>query len=160
MKQADFEPRRGAVNVLVGENGAGKSTLMKIIAVVERPTAGRILLDGEAVVFSGGADAMKRGIGMVFQELNFFGNLSVAENVRRSQPAHDPGCLALPRVRKISPQNLWSAGAEKSLASDPIICRTIHTSTFFRDSRPVTRPSRRTVMKSPIRTSSSSRCEI
>ena len=40
VKQADFEVRRGAVNVLVGENGAGKSTLMKIIAGVERPTSG------------------------------------------------------------------------------------------------------------------------
>ena len=52
VKQADFEVRRGAVNVLVGENGAGKSTLMKIVAGVERPTAGRIVLEGEPVVFS------------------------------------------------------------------------------------------------------------
>ncbi|RUY66718.1 ATP-binding cassette domain-containing protein, partial [Mesorhizobium sp. M7A.F.Ca.CA.001.13.1.1] len=42
VKRANFEVRKGAVNVLVGENGAGKSTLMKIIAGVERPTAGRI----------------------------------------------------------------------------------------------------------------------
>ncbi|TGU53299.1 ATP-binding cassette domain-containing protein, partial [Mesorhizobium sp. M2D.F.Ca.ET.148.01.1.1] len=34
VKQANFEVRKGAVNVLVGENGAGKSTLMKIIAGV------------------------------------------------------------------------------------------------------------------------------
>jgi erythritol transport system ATP-binding protein len=81
VKQADFEVRRGAVNVLVGENGAGKSTLMKIVAGVERPTAGRIVLEGEPVVFSDTADAMSHGIGMVFQELNLFGNLSVAENV-------------------------------------------------------------------------------
>jgi erythritol transport system ATP-binding protein len=81
VRQADFEVRRGAVNVLVGENGAGKSTLMKIVAGVERPTAGRIVLEGETVVFSGTADAMSHGIGMVFQELNLFGNLSVAENV-------------------------------------------------------------------------------
>ena len=40
VKHADFEVRRGAVNVLVGENGAGKSTLMKIIAGVEQPTLG------------------------------------------------------------------------------------------------------------------------
>jgi erythritol transport system ATP-binding protein len=81
VKQADFEVRRGAVNVLVGENGAGKSTLVKLIAGVEQPTAGRILLDGEPVVFADTADAMAHGIGMVFQELNLFGNLSVAENI-------------------------------------------------------------------------------
>jgi erythritol transport system ATP-binding protein len=81
VKQADFDVRRGAVNVLVGENGAGKSTLMKIIAGVEAPTLGRILLDGEPVSFSDAADARARGVGMVFQELNLFGNLSVAENI-------------------------------------------------------------------------------
>ncbi|HEY1945004.1 MAG TPA: sugar ABC transporter ATP-binding protein [Roseiarcus sp.] len=81
VKQADFEVRRGAVNVLVGENGAGKSTLMKIVAGVERPTHGRILLDGEPVEFADAADAAKHGVGIVFQELNLFGNLSVAENI-------------------------------------------------------------------------------
>ncbi len=81
VKHADFEVRSGAVNVLVGENGAGKSTLVKMIAGVEQPTAGRILLDGAPVVFHDTADAMAHGIGMVFQELNLFGNLSVAENV-------------------------------------------------------------------------------
>ena len=81
VKQADLEVRRGAVNVLVGENGAGKSTLMKIIAGVEQPTLGRILLDGVPVVFDTPADAVRQGIGIIFQELNLFGNLSVAENI-------------------------------------------------------------------------------
>jgi erythritol transport system ATP-binding protein len=81
VKQADFEVRRGAVNVLVGENGAGKSTLMKIIAGVESPTTGRIVLDGQPVVFADASDAAKHGVGIVFQELNLFGNLSVAENI-------------------------------------------------------------------------------
>ena len=81
VKQATFEVRKGAVNVLVGENGAGKSTLMKIIAGVEQPTQGRILFDGKEVSFSSANDAVSRGIGMVFQELNLFGNLSVAENI-------------------------------------------------------------------------------
>ena len=81
VKRANFEVRRGAVNVLVGENGAGKSTLMKIIAGVEKPTHGRILLEGEEVSFASSGDAVERGIGMVFQELNLFGNLTVAENI-------------------------------------------------------------------------------
>lgn len=81
VKHANLELRRGSVNVLVGENGAGKSTLMRMIAGVERPTMGRILLDGKEVEFHSPADAQKHGIGMVFQELNLFGNLSVAENI-------------------------------------------------------------------------------
>jgi erythritol transport system ATP-binding protein len=81
VKRANLELRRGAVNVLVGENGAGKSTLMKIIAGVERPTMGRIVLDGEPVSFDGPADAQAHGIAMIFQELNLFSNMSVAENI-------------------------------------------------------------------------------
>jgi erythritol transport system ATP-binding protein len=81
VKRANLELRRGAVNVLVGENGAGKSTLMKIIAGVERPTLGRIVLEGETVHFDSPADAQARGIGMIFQELNLFANMTVAENI-------------------------------------------------------------------------------
>ncbi|WP_276121646.1 sugar ABC transporter ATP-binding protein [Pararhizobium qamdonense] len=81
VKHASLELKRGAVNVLVGENGAGKSTLMRMIAGVEKPSLGRILLEGQEVEFNSPADAQKHGIGMVFQELNLFGNLSVAENI-------------------------------------------------------------------------------
>ncbi|MGA1803109.1 sugar ABC transporter ATP-binding protein [Rhizobium sp. HT1-10] len=81
VKRANLELRRGAVNVLVGENGAGKSTLMKIIAGVEKPTIGRIILDGKPIHFDSPADAQANGIGMIFQELNLFANLTVAENI-------------------------------------------------------------------------------
>jgi erythritol transport system ATP-binding protein len=85
VKRANLELRRGAVNVLVGENGAGKSTLMKIIAGVERPTLGRIILDGKPVSFDSPTDAQAHGIGMIFQELNLFANMSVAENIFASR---------------------------------------------------------------------------
>jgi erythritol transport system ATP-binding protein len=81
LKGVDFDVVAGEVNVLVGENGAGKSTLMKLIAGVERPTSGRILVDGKALRFAGPADAAHAGVAIVFQELNLFDNLSVAENM-------------------------------------------------------------------------------
>lgn len=81
VKQATLDIRRGAVNVLVGENGAGKSTLMKIIAGVEQPTMGRIVLNGQPVQIPTVEAANALGISMVFQELNLFGNMSVAENI-------------------------------------------------------------------------------
>ena len=81
LKKANLKLRRGAVNVLVGENGAGKSTMMRIIAGVERPTLGEIWMDGERIHLDSPADAVRHGIGIVFQELNLFGNLSVAENI-------------------------------------------------------------------------------
>jgi erythritol transport system ATP-binding protein len=81
VRNVDFAVRGGSVNVLVGENGAGKSTIVKMIAGVESPTTGVIKLDGAPVRFTGPADAIRHGVGMVFQELNLFGNLSVSENV-------------------------------------------------------------------------------
>jgi erythritol transport system ATP-binding protein len=81
LSHVDFDLRMGAVNVLVGENGAGKSTMMKVIAGVEPLTEGRIELDGKPVTFRDKADAVRNGIGIVFQELNLFPNLTVAENI-------------------------------------------------------------------------------
>ena len=81
LKSVDFDVRKGAVNVLVGENGAGKSTLMKIISGVEQPTEGTILLNGEPIRMTSTQDAIRNGIGIVFQELNLFPNMTVAENI-------------------------------------------------------------------------------
>jgi len=81
LKGIDFRLRAGAVNVLVGENGAGKSTMMKIIAGVEQPTSGEMLLDGQPVSLRSTDEARRHGIGIVFQELNLFPNLSIVENL-------------------------------------------------------------------------------
>jgi len=81
LDEVDFNVYRGKVNVLIGENGAGKSTLMKILAGVERPTEGKLLLEGQEVHFLGPRDAAGHGIGIIFQELNLFPNLSVTSNI-------------------------------------------------------------------------------
>ena len=86
LQDVDFEVRRGAVNVLVGENGAGKSTLMKILAGAIAPTTGRLVLRGEPVVFQSVRDAARQGIGIIYQELNLCPNLSVAENLSLIDP--------------------------------------------------------------------------
>ena len=77
----DFDVHLGAVNVLVGENGAGKSTLMKVIAGVEQLTEGEIVMDGTPVRFTSTGEAAAHGIGIIFQELNLFPNMTVAENI-------------------------------------------------------------------------------
>jgi len=76
-----LEVRPHEVVGLVGENGSGKSTLLKIVSGVQRQDAGRILLRGEEVSFSRPAEALSRGVGMVFQEQSLVPALSVAENV-------------------------------------------------------------------------------
>jgi erythritol transport system ATP-binding protein len=81
LDEVDFTVYKGAVNVLIGENGAGKSTLMKVLAGAERPTSGKILLDGAPVQFRSTREAAQAGIGIIFQELELFPNLSISENI-------------------------------------------------------------------------------
>lgn len=81
LRDVDFEVHARAVNVLIGENGAGKSTLMKILAGVERPSSGRLLLDGAPVSFDSLERAAAAGVGIVFQELNLCPNLTVTQNI-------------------------------------------------------------------------------
>lgn len=81
LDKASFKVRKGKVNVLIGENGAGKSTMMKIIAGVEQKTSGIICLDGEEVEYRTPMEAITHGVGIIYQELNLFPNLSIAENM-------------------------------------------------------------------------------
>lgn len=81
LSNVNFDLKRGVVNVLVGENGAGKSTMMKIIAGIEQPTSGKILLEGEEVSFKDTTAAREKGIGIIHQELNLFPELTMYQNI-------------------------------------------------------------------------------
>jgi ribose transport system ATP-binding protein len=81
LAQARFELLPGEVHALVGENGAGKSTLMKVLAGVQPPDAGRILVNGKEVTIDNPRDAQHLGICMIFQELNLLNHLTVAQNI-------------------------------------------------------------------------------
>lgn len=69
------------IHCLLGENGAGKSTLMNVLYGLYEPTSGSIEINGEPVSFSGPADAMAAGIGMVHQHFMLVPVFTVAENV-------------------------------------------------------------------------------
>jgi len=98
----DLGVRPGEIHAVLGENGAGKSTLMKIIYGVTRPSAGRVLWEGEEVTIENPAQARALGIGMVFQHFSLFETLTVVENVALAMPDHpDLGTLAR-RIEEVS----------------------------------------------------------
>ena len=81
LDNVSFDLRPGEVHALVGENGAGKSTLVKILSGVYQPDGGDIILNGEQVAIRDPRHAQELGIAIVYQELNLFQNLTVAENL-------------------------------------------------------------------------------
>ncbi len=83
LSDVSFSIARGTVFGIIGRSGAGKSTLLRSINMLERPSAGRVLIDG---VDAGGLDenalvALRRRIGMIFQHFNLLSAKTVAENV-------------------------------------------------------------------------------
>jgi simple sugar transport system ATP-binding protein len=77
----DFEVKAGEIHCLLGENGAGKTTLMNILYGFYAPDAGEIAIKGKKVVVDSPVDAIRLGIGMVFQHFMLVRTLTVAENV-------------------------------------------------------------------------------
>ncbi len=78
-----FAIRKGEILGIVGENGAGKSTLMQILSGVHThgTYAGRVLVEGKELQCRTTRDAEACGIAMIYQELNFHLDTSVAENL-------------------------------------------------------------------------------
>jgi glycerol transport system ATP-binding protein len=69
---------RGTMNVLLGPTLSGKTSLMRLMAGLERPTHGRVLLDGKDVT---GVPVRKRSVAMVYQQFVNYPTLSVYENI-------------------------------------------------------------------------------
>ena len=81
LESVDFDVTAGEVHVLAGENGAGKSTLMKILSGAYSDFDGDIILRGHRVRFRSAAEARRRGIAMIHQEMSLIPAMSVAGNV-------------------------------------------------------------------------------
>ncbi len=81
LKGVSFSVQVGEIHGLLGENGAGKTTLMRILYGEIKPTGGKIRVFGKDVKFSGPWDAMKMGIGMVYQKFSLIEGFTVLENV-------------------------------------------------------------------------------
>jgi general nucleoside transport system ATP-binding protein len=99
----NIDVRRGTIHAIVGENGAGKSTLMKILYGVQPPDSGTIEINGDQVNLHSPADAIKAGVGMVFQHFMLADNLTVLENVvLGAESLHGIGGKAKAEIKRIS----------------------------------------------------------
>src|SRR5258706_9849285 len=80
----EFHP--GEIHVLLGENGAGKSTLIGILAGMQQPDEGEILIAGLPVIIRSPRESLDLGIGTVFQHVLLVPSLSVIENLMLGGP--------------------------------------------------------------------------
>ncbi|WP_407048657.1 ABC transporter ATP-binding protein [Methyloraptor flagellatus] len=92
LRSIDLSLERGTVNVLLGPTRAGKTSLMRVMAGLDRPTAGRILADGRDVT---GVPVGRRSVAMVYQQFINYPSLSVYENIASPM-----------RVQKVDPREI------------------------------------------------------
>lgn len=131
----------GDVISIIGPSGTGKSTLIRCINLLDRPTGGKIILNGEEITAPGyPVEKARRKMGMVFQSFNLFGHLTVIENLmaapmdilhKSKQEAYDTGVELLKRVglsgRELRYPHQLSGGQQqrvaiaRTLAMDPEI---------------------------------------
>jgi sn-glycerol 3-phosphate transport system ATP-binding protein len=78
LRQIDLSLAEGEMLVIVGASGCGKSTLLRLVAGLEAPTAGKIILDGRDVT---AMDPSERDIAMVFQNYALYPHMSVFDNM-------------------------------------------------------------------------------
>ena len=98
----DLHLDAGRVHGIVGRSGAGKSTLIRCLTGLEKPTSGRVEVDGtDVAALEGGAlRAARRNIGMVFQHANLLDSRTAAQNI--SHPLEIAGVPRAERQRRVA----------------------------------------------------------
>lgn len=113
LKEVSIRVPRGSILGLIGENGAGKSTLMNLVGGVLNRDGGTIEVFGETYDPRTPADASAAGIAFIHQELNLFGNLSVAENLAiSSMPRHRIPVLNIGKMQADAARHLEAVGLD------------------------------------------------
>jgi len=82
LKDINAEINKGEVISIIGPSGAGKSTFLRCLNLLEKPSGGHIVIDGEDILKKGGnAPKLRQKMGMVFQSFNLYEHLTVMGNV-------------------------------------------------------------------------------
>ncbi|MFI5626093.1 amino acid ABC transporter ATP-binding protein [Nocardioides sp. NPDC051685] len=86
LRGIDFHVGRGEVVCVIGPSGSGKSTLLRCVNMLEEPTSGTILVEGDEITDpDADVDALRARIGMVFQQFNLFPHMTVLRNLTVAQ---------------------------------------------------------------------------
>jgi ribose transport system ATP-binding protein len=96
----DLDAVGGSVLALLGENGAGKSTLVKIIAGDYQPDSGQVVIDGTSFPMLTPRQARDLGVGIIFQEFQDAGTLTVAENISLGRLPNRGGLVSWSAMRE------------------------------------------------------------
>ena len=101
----DFTIPLGSIVSLIGPNGAGKTTFFNMLTGVYKPTAGRVVFDGEDIGGKPPHAATERGIGRTFQNIRLFEQMTATENVlvgmhSRLKARIVPSVFGFPSVRR------------------------------------------------------------
>lgn len=82
LKGINLEVKKGEVVALIGPSGSGKSTLLRCLNLLEKPTAGSIVIDGQEITQkTADIQKVRQNTGMVFQHFNLFPHMTVMENM-------------------------------------------------------------------------------
>ena len=81
LKDIDFSVNKGEVVCIIGSSGSGKSTLLRCVNLLEKPSGGQIIYNGENILDDGhNINEYRTKLGMVFQQFNLFNNHNVLNN--------------------------------------------------------------------------------
>jgi ribose transport system ATP-binding protein len=112
LRQVSLEIAPGEVHALIGENGAGKSTLMKVLSGAHRADAGTMELGGQPYRPEDPNDARRKGVAMIYQELNLALHLSAQENILLGAESARLGWIDRPASRERASAALAQLGHE------------------------------------------------
>ena len=108
LRDINTEVHRGEVISIIGPSGTGKSTLLRCLNLLEQPTSGSIVVDGEDILTKGyPVNTLRQKMGMVFQSFNLFENKTVLENIifapcqLRHEPEEEARKEGLALLRKV-----------------------------------------------------------
>ena len=127
--------KKGEVVVVIGPSGSGKSTFLRCLNLLETPTAGEIILEGQTITDPKvDINKVRTKLGMVFQQFNLFPHKTVAENIMISpmlvkkvsrEAAHEKAVSLLNRVGLAEKENAYPSSLSGGQQQRAAIARAL-----------------------------------